>query len=163
MTHLFVRHKVADFTEWKKVFDSHAEAQKEAYFAAGDRITMRRVEKEIKDIADIAFILEKAKYITIAMCLDGEPYLVSLSHGYDRPRHRLYFHCTKEGKKIDYLKDNNRVWGQALLDKGYVQGACDHMYATVHFKGRVTFVEDVKEKRHALEVMIRPWTIIQPR
>lgn len=30
MTYLFVRHKVADFETWKKVFDSHAAAQEES-------------------------------------------------------------------------------------------------------------------------------------
>jgi nitroimidazol reductase NimA-like FMN-containing flavoprotein (pyridoxamine 5'-phosphate oxidase superfamily) len=100
-------------------------------------------------------ILESSKYITIAMCQDEEPYLATLSHGYDRERNCLYFHCAKQGKKIDILKKHNTVWGQAILDKGYVQGSCDHLYATTQFMGRVTFVEDMQEKRHALEVMIK--------
>jgi len=52
------------------------------------------------------------------------------------------------------LTDNNRIWGQALVDKGYVQGMCDHLYATTHFSGRITFVTDFEEKKHALKVMI---------
>lgn len=116
---------------------------------------IRRKEKEITDREEILGILEKAKYVTIAMSRDGEPYLATLSHGYDRERNCIYFHCAGQGKKIDILKTNNRVWGQALLDMGYVQGACDHLYATAQFKGRVSFVEDFEEKKHALEVMIR--------
>ena len=88
------------------------------------------------------------------MCLDNEPYLVTLSHGYDEERNCIYFHCAAEGKKIVILQANNRVWGQALVDRGYVQGACDHLYATTQFKGRVTFVENVAEKEHALKLMI---------
>ncbi len=30
MTYLICRHKVADFAQWKRVFDSHAEAQRQA-------------------------------------------------------------------------------------------------------------------------------------
>jgi len=30
MTYMLVRHKVADFAKWKKVFDSHKEAQEKA-------------------------------------------------------------------------------------------------------------------------------------
>jgi len=30
MKHMLVRHKVADFEAWKKIFDSHAGAQKDA-------------------------------------------------------------------------------------------------------------------------------------
>lgn len=117
--------------------------------------TLRRKEKEIKDKDEIIQILESTKYITISMCRNDEPYLVTLSHGYDKQRNCIYFHCAKEGKKIDYLKKNNKVWGQSLVDKGYVQGKCDHLFATAQFRGRVTFVEDYDEKSHALEVMIR--------
>ena len=116
---------------------------------------IRRKEKEIKDKNEIISILEWAKYITIAMSRDNEPYLVTLSYGYDRRRNCIYFHCAKEGKKTDILNKNNRVWGQALIDKGYVQGACDHLYATAHFMGRVTFIDNLDEKRQALEVMIK--------
>jgi len=116
---------------------------------------MRRKEKKIIDRNEMITILEQVKYITIAMCKNDEPYLVTLSHGYDRANHCIYFHCAKEGKKIGILKENNIVWGQALIDKGYVKGKCDHLYATVHFMGKVTFVESRQEKRNALEVMIR--------
>jgi nitroimidazol reductase NimA-like FMN-containing flavoprotein (pyridoxamine 5'-phosphate oxidase superfamily) len=116
---------------------------------------MRRKEKEIKDKSEMIAILEKAKYIMLAMCRDDEPYLVTLSHGYDRANHCIYFHCAKQGKKIDILKEHSSVWGQALIDRGYVQNVCDHLYATTHFKGKVTFIENEQEKRRALEVMIK--------
>jgi nitroimidazol reductase NimA-like FMN-containing flavoprotein (pyridoxamine 5'-phosphate oxidase superfamily) len=117
--------------------------------------SIRRKEKEITDRNEMSAILEKAEYITIAMSKDNEPYLVTLSHGYDRERNCIYFHCAKKGKKVDILMEHNRVWGQALWDNGYVQGACDHLYATTQFMGRVTFVEKYEEKRHALEIMIK--------
>ena len=114
-----------------------------------------RKEKEIKDRDELIWIVQEAKYITLAMCSDNQPYLVTLNHGYDRDKNCIYFHCAQEGKKIDILSDNNLIWGQALVDKGYVQGMCDHLYASTHFKGRVTFVTDYKEKKHALTVMIK--------
>jgi nitroimidazol reductase NimA-like FMN-containing flavoprotein (pyridoxamine 5'-phosphate oxidase superfamily) len=116
---------------------------------------MRRKEKEIKDIAEMKAILAGAKYVTIAMCRGEEPYLVTLSHGYDEKKSAIYFHCAREGKKIGILSANNRVWGQAIVDRGYADGKCDHLFASVQFRGRVTFVEDGEEKRHALATMIR--------
>jgi nitroimidazol reductase NimA-like FMN-containing flavoprotein (pyridoxamine 5'-phosphate oxidase superfamily) len=116
---------------------------------------MRRKDKEITDPNEIKTILKKAKYVTLAMCSNDEPYLATLSHGYDEQRNCLYFHCAPEGKKIGILKANSRVWGQALLDGGYVQGSCDHIYATVQFSGKVTFVSDIAEKEHALKTMLR--------
>jgi len=115
---------------------------------------MRREEKKIKDIDDIKKILSSTQFITLSMCQDNLPYLVTLSHGYDEDNNCLYFHCAAEGKKIDILRANNVVWGQAIVDLGYAFGKCDHLYASVHFKGIVFFIEDIKEKRHALEVMI---------
>jgi nitroimidazol reductase NimA-like FMN-containing flavoprotein (pyridoxamine 5'-phosphate oxidase superfamily) len=115
---------------------------------------VRRKDKEISDVNEMKRILKTAKYVTIAMCLKNKPYLATLSQGYDQERNCIYFHCAAEGKKIDILKANNRIWGQALIDQGYVQGSCDHLYATTQFAGKVTFVEDVAEKEHALKVMI---------
>lgn len=116
---------------------------------------IRRKEKEIADRKEMIEILMNAQYITVAMCHENEPYLVTLSHGYDEGKGCIYFHCAKKGKKIDILSENSVVWGQAINDLGYVQGACDHLYATTQFRGKVTFISDKAEKEHALEVMIR--------
>ncbi|NWF94554.1 MAG: pyridoxamine 5'-phosphate oxidase family protein [Candidatus Thorarchaeota archaeon] len=115
---------------------------------------IRRKEKAIKTHAEMALILKRAAHVTLAMVDGNQPYLVTLSHGYDEPNNCVYFHCAREGRKIDVLKQNPSVWGQALLDFGYVQGECTHRYATTQFQGTVSFVEDLKEKRHALEVMV---------
>jgi len=117
--------------------------------------SIRRKEKEIKDLSAMIKILQDAKYITIAMCDDKEPYLVTLNHGYDADRNVIYFHCAHGGRKIDVLKVNNTVWGQAIQDKGYVSGKCDHLYQTTQFHGKATFIEDVEEKKHALVTMIK--------
>lgn len=115
---------------------------------------IRRKEKEIHDKDEMISIIESAQFITVAMSFNNEPYLATLSHGYDRENNCIYFHCAQEGKKVDILKENNVVWGQVLEDHGYADGSCDHLYATAQFKGRVTFIEDTDEKRHALSVMI---------
>lgn len=115
---------------------------------------IRRTEKAIQKKSDMQAIIEQAKYVTIAMSDDNEPYLVTLSHGYDRKRNVIYFHCAQEGKKIEILSNNNIVWGQALVDHGYVQGKCDHLYSTVHFRGTAVFLSDLDEKREALHIMI---------
>lgn len=116
---------------------------------------IRRKEKAIDSEDEMISILEKSKYITIAMCQNDEPYLVTLSHGYNPEKNCIYFHCAQEGKKIDILKANNVIWGQALQDEGYAEGSCDHLYATTEFRGRVSFIQDLKEKEYALKLMIQ--------
>jgi nitroimidazol reductase NimA-like FMN-containing flavoprotein (pyridoxamine 5'-phosphate oxidase superfamily) len=116
---------------------------------------LRRKEKEIKDSAEMKAVLAEAKYVTIAMCRNDEPYIVTLSHGYDEKKNAIYFHCARAGKKIEILSANNLVWGQAIIDRGYVDGHCDHLFSSVQFRGKVSFIEDEAEKRHALEIVIR--------
>ncbi|MHA2026053.1 MAG: pyridoxamine 5'-phosphate oxidase family protein [Candidatus Thorarchaeota archaeon] len=115
---------------------------------------IRRKEKKIESEEEMIAIIMSAQYVTVAMSTKNEPYLATLSHGYDREKNCIYFHCAQEGKKIDILNENNVVWGQALEDHGYAEGACDHLYATTQFKGKVVFVKDAEEKRHALSLMV---------
>lgn len=115
---------------------------------------IRRKDKAINDPDQMKNILKNTDYITVAMVKDGEPYLVSLSHAYDEVEHCIYFHSASGGKKLDYLKANPVVWGQAMQDHGYHKGECSHLYASVMFKGKVEFIEDLEEKRHAFKAMI---------
>lgn len=116
---------------------------------------MRRKEKEVKDKGEMVRVLNAARYITIAMVDVDGPYLATLTHVYDSQRDAVYFHCAHEGRKVDVLRRDGRVWGQALVDNGYVEGKCDHLFETTQFRGSVVFVKDMEEKRHALELMIR--------
>jgi len=114
---------------------------------------MRRKDKEITDSSEMKYILEKTLYVTLAMTKEDMPYLVTLSHGYDSKKNCIYFHSAGEGKKLDYLRSNPKVWGQAMLDLGYDMGECNHHYASVMFRGVTSFVEDEGEK----------WEIIKGR
>ena len=115
---------------------------------------VRRKDREITDFVALREVLKSTKYVTVALCVGDEPYLVSLSHGYDDKRNCLYFHCADEGKKLVYLKANNRVWGQAVEDYG-VTDECDYAYKSVHFKGTMSLINDLSEKQHAMEVLVQ--------
>jgi nitroimidazol reductase NimA-like FMN-containing flavoprotein (pyridoxamine 5'-phosphate oxidase superfamily) len=104
-------------------------------------------------------VLLATKYVTVAFCMDNEPYLVSLSHGYDQSKNCLYFHCAPEGKKLIYAKANSNVWGQAVLDFGVTE-ECDYAYTSVHFKGKLSLLEDLAEKQHGMEVLVRQVSLI---
>lgn len=119
------------------------------------RYHVRRKDKEITDEEDMKKILKSTQYVTVAMSKENDPYLVSLSHGYDEDRNCVYFHCAKEGKKLDYLTANDRVWCQAVVDRGYYQGECSHLYASVMFSGRVVLLDERDEKWHAMELMTK--------
>ena len=115
---------------------------------------VRRKDREITQSGEMHQVLKATKYVTIALCREGEPYLVALSHGYDQTRNCLYFYCASEGKKLIYAKANPQVWGQAVLDFGVTQ-ECDYSYSSVHFRGKLSLITDLNEKKHAMEVLIR--------
>ncbi len=115
---------------------------------------LRRSEKAITDPEQLHAIIMQQKYMTLALAWDNEPYLVTLSYGYDAAAQCFYFHCAAAGRKIDYLRHNPVVWGQIVEDCGYLEGKCSHAFRSVQFRGAVSFLEDPEEKRAALELMI---------
>jgi nitroimidazol reductase NimA-like FMN-containing flavoprotein (pyridoxamine 5'-phosphate oxidase superfamily) len=115
---------------------------------------LRKKDQEITDEEEMRAILREAHYVTLAMCLDDDPYLVTISHGFDADRCAIYFHCAQKGKKIDILRANPVVWGEAVMDMGYDGPDCKQEYATVQFRGKVTFPQEDEEKRHGLTVLL---------
>ena len=114
---------------------------------------MRRKEKEITDENDIVEILKDGKFAVISMARHNEPYIVSLSYGYDNLENALYFHCAKEGLKIDFIKENSQVCGTIIEDNGYEDG-CGQTYRSVVFRGIMTIIEEREEKKHGFEVLL---------
>jgi uncharacterized protein len=114
---------------------------------------VRRKDREITDLNEMRSVLRDTKYVTVALCMDNAPYLISLSHGYDQTKNCLYFHCAPEGKKLVYAKANPNLWGQAVLDFGVTE-ECDYAYTSVQFSGKLNLITDLTEKVHAMKVLV---------
>ncbi|MFW9938247.1 MAG: pyridoxamine 5'-phosphate oxidase family protein [Candidatus Thorarchaeota archaeon] len=114
---------------------------------------MRRIEKEISDEKEKIEILKAGKYATISMCIKDEPYLVTLSYGYDDSKKSLYFHCAKEGQKIDFIKANPFVCGTVIEENGYQEG-CGQTFRSVIFRGKMVIVEELQEKKSGFDILI---------
>ena len=115
---------------------------------------LRRMELAIKTEAEMIKVVKSQRFLTIAMCTQDRPYLVSLNYSYDPVEKSFLFHCARSGRKIDILSANPFVWGQVVEDIGYVEGECEYGYRSVMFEGKVTFLDDPDEKRKALEAMV---------
>lgn len=114
---------------------------------------MRRVEKEISDEKEKVEILKAGKYAIISMCKENEPYLVSLSYGYDDSKKSLYFHCANEGQKIDFIKANPFVCGTVIEENGYQEG-CGQAFRSVIFRGKMVIITELLEKKYGFDVLI---------
>jgi nitroimidazol reductase NimA-like FMN-containing flavoprotein (pyridoxamine 5'-phosphate oxidase superfamily) len=120
------------------------------------RCEMRRKEREIKDVAAIDAIFNRAWVCRLAMCENNQPYVVPLCFGYKE--NTLYFHSAPEGRKVEVLKRNSRVCFEVDLDQELVRGseACKWgmKYRSIIGFGKASFVEDPDEKKRALDLIM---------
>ena len=120
---------------------------------------MRKKEREIKDRKAIDGIIRRCRVCHLAMCDDGQPYVIPLNFGYDG--RFLYFHAALEGRKIDIIKRNNRVGFEfdILHDIVTAQHACDWgaKYESVIGSGTAEIVDDLDAKKEALEWIMRQY------
>lgn len=115
---------------------------------------MRREDRNISDQTEILKIIKNAKFSTIGMAKENEPYLVTLSHGYDEKNNVLYFHCANEGKKIDFIKNNSIVCATIIENNGYVDGKCEQHYSSLLIFGKMFIIENIEEKKNGLNVIL---------
>jgi uncharacterized protein len=113
---------------------------------------MRRLDRNIEDQKALRRLLSHQQYLTLSMADADEPYAVPLGYVYDEETNKVYFHCAKDGKKVEFLKRNPRVWGVVVLDEGVQEGACINLYASAMFSGRVEWVIDASEKKKAMNL-----------
>ena len=113
-----------------------------------------RPDREITSAEEIAELLRKGKYVTIGLCRDNEPYVVTLSYGYDSANNVMYFHAAQEGMKMDFLKSNPNVCASIIDDGGYIQDECKHPFKTLIIRGLMCVVDDLEEKKHGMHVLL---------
>ena len=115
---------------------------------------MRRSDREIVDPARIRSILERGRFITLALIDGDEPYAVVLSYGLDYAASRLYFHVARAGHKLDLIAANPRVCGSIVIEEGYTEGECEHPFESAIVRGALRVVGDPNEKRHAIGTLV---------
>ncbi|HBV96430.1 MAG: flavin-nucleotide-binding protein [Peptococcaceae bacterium BICA1-7] len=115
---------------------------------------MNKADREVIDREELRDLLKTGKYASIAMCRDNDPYIVTLSYGYDQQNDCLYFHTALKGLKLAIIKDNPNVCATVIQDGGYEKDQCAHHYFSAVMWGTMTVIDDLEEKKHALEVLL---------
>ena len=113
-----------------------------------------RPNREIISDSEINDILQRGKFVVISMCRNNEPYIVTLSYGFDAKERSLFVHCAPQGLKIDFFKSNSRICATIIEDGGYVVDECGHNYRTVVFWGNMHFVTDLEEKKYGMGILL---------
>ncbi|MGE5239213.1 MAG: pyridoxamine 5'-phosphate oxidase family protein [Chloroflexota bacterium] len=121
---------------------------------------MRRDEKEIKDRAEIDAIIRRSQVCRLGLSDGGEPYVVPLCFGYDGKA--LYFHCAKEGRKLDILRRNDKVCFEFDIVEGIVEAdqGCNWgmRFQSVIGFGNAKLIEDVEQRRTALTAIMAQYS-----
>lgn len=121
---------------------------------------MRRMDREIKDSREIDGILQAAPVCRIALAVGDHPYIVPVNFAVSDGR--LYFHCARSGQKIDMLRANASVCFEVDIPGDLVAGdaACSWSmkYKSVIGFGRAYFIEGNKEKKRALDILMKKYS-----
>lgn len=96
-------------------------------------------------------ILKEGKDGILSMSTkEGTPYGVPINYFYIPQENALYFHCFIKGRKVDYLKENNRVSFVVVGDKEIIPERFVTHYKSVIVTGLACFITDRAEKTKRL-------------
>ena len=125
---------------------------------------MTKRELQITDLNEIKAILDHARVLHLGMAVDNEPYVVPMNYGYclEGDKLTLYLHSAVQGKKIDMMKANSKVFFELDCDWVPFEGEkpCQYglSYSSVMGRGEAVLVEDVEEKMKAMTVLMKTQT-----
>ena len=117
---------------------------------------MRRKDREqSKDFA--LEVADKCAYSALATVNpDGSPYCIPLSMA--REGECLYFHCAKEGRKIDNLRNSSRVCVSCVGEVKPLTSDFSTLYESAVIFGAASEVTDREEKIRALRLICERYT-----
>ena len=117
---------------------------------------MRRKDREIVDKQVMVSIIEKAIICRVGMCWQDEPYVIPMNFGYGN--NNIYLHSAREGRKLDILRNNDKVCIEFDVDVELIQSkeACktSMKYKSILVFGTAVILEDTAEKKRALDIIM---------
>ena len=126
---------------------------------------MTRRELEITDRSEILDILNRSTIVHIGLTDGDEPYVVPMNYGYTMEEdgtHTLYLHGATQGRKLDLMRKNPKVFLEMECDVQAFEGdvACRYgtAYQSLMGRGKAVILEDPAEKMKALSLFMKTQT-----
>ena len=125
---------------------------------------MTKRERQVTDLRQIREILDKGKVLHLGLSVNDEPYVVPMNYGYSMEEGRLtlYLHSAVQGKKLDMIRENPRVFFSIDCDRMPFDGdkPCQYglVYSSVMGRGTAAILEDVEEKKQAMTLLMKTQT-----
>ena len=120
---------------------------------------MRRKDREITNFNEMIEIIKKCDSCVLALNDEGFPYLVPMNFGMDIEDGQLYlyFHCAKEGRKLELIQKDNRASFEMDCEHKLIlqeeEMECSMGYASVIGQGIIEFVAE-EDKFDALKILM---------
>lgn len=117
---------------------------------------MRRKDREITDRVRMDDIIRSCDCCRLGLNDHGSVYIVPLNFGYvsQGEQATFYFHCAREGKKLDLIAKNPNVGFELDTNHAVNEGsiACEYSFRfrSIIGNGRAALVESMEEKKEAL-------------
>ncbi len=112
---------------------------------------MRRKDRERDENFALA-VADKCEYAVVSMVdTEGKPYCIPLS--IVRDGKYIYFHCAKEGFKMDCLRSNNNVCISCVCNTKNVPEEFTTEFESAIIRGKAFEVTENEEKIHALKLI----------
>ena len=103
---------------------------------------MRRIKQHISDDECREVLISEPRGVLSVIGDDGYPYGIPMDHWYSESDGKLYFHCAKEGHKLDAIRACDKV-SYCVMDKGYhKEGEWALNIRSVIVFGRIRVVDD---------------------
>ena len=119
---------------------------------------MRRFKQQISEDECKEVLKNEPRGVLALMGDDGYPYAIPLNHWYSEKDNRLYFHCAKEGKKLDSISKCDKV-SFCVMDEGYRnEGEWALNIKSVVAFGKMRIVEDEEKKKEICINLTRKFT-----
>ena len=126
---------------------------------------MTRRERQVTDMQEIRDILDRCKIVHVGLVDGDEPYVVPMNYGYtmeEDGRLSLYLHDATQGRKLDLMRANPRVFVEMECDVVPFEGdvACKYgtSYKSLMGRGRAVILDDPQEKMRALSQIMKTQT-----
>ncbi len=136
---------------------SAATSSVEVIYPKPDTNAMRRAEKEIKDRSQIESIIQAARVCRLGLVDGDEAYIVPMNFGYSD--NCLWFHCAKEGRKMDLVRRTGKASFEIDIDEGLVLDRdaykCSNNFKCVMGKGTIEVVSDPSERAKGVEALMK--------
>ncbi|MCP4216047.1 MAG: pyridoxamine 5'-phosphate oxidase family protein [bacterium] len=122
---------------------------------------MRKKEREITDMKEMEDIIGNAQVLHLGLAVENTPYVIPVNFGY---REKIFYvHCAHEGRKMDMIKQNNRVCFQLDVDMEITNKsdtACtwSTAYRSIIGYGNATILDNPEEKKDAMNIIMKHYS-----